>query len=220
MDRTIDNQDISVQIPLDLKKCHKCGSVFIEDDFCETCGIRLNNTCTFEPFGNNSFYDLRDDYIEGLGFIFRMFPWTLRFEKTYRRTYVRNLLKRYKDLLEFRGLLDNSNIQICNLCQMEFIELVKELVSYGEIAVIKKILATVTMNGEGEDDVFHNMYDLVIDIAKKNEQERFSFLDLYNLELIQGLRIRFLMFAFAMSIFVVIASLLYYPRLLTISKII
>ncbi len=95
--KEINNQEILFKIPptTELKKCYKCGSVYINDDQCLTCGIQFKTNLLGESLGIRSFYWIKSQYYEA-----KTIPYLrINFGKKS-RIYKRKILMRMNILLD------------------------------------------------------------------------------------------------------------------------
>lgn len=84
-----------------LKKCKKCGSIHVTDFECESCGIRLQVDMLGIPFGNRSFYSLKNDYWSSMNWMIANFPFLERKKNAKGSKYKRALLNRYNVLIDY-----------------------------------------------------------------------------------------------------------------------
>ncbi len=118
-------------------KCRNCKSIYIENDVCEACGLNLSFDWPGEPFGERSFYALKERYILSLPFWVKLYP---DFEDPYSKKtkeYVRALKFRYDCLSDY--FLNSNDINKAskefsdtkkNWFQIELNDLTQELKRY------------------------------------------------------------------------------------------
>src|SRR5690606_40410488 len=77
------------------KTCSHCGSVFITDNECESCGRQFNKELLGAPGGEKSFYALRERYRKDVGTFLARFDSFIAKDASYRTRYLSQLKKRY-----------------------------------------------------------------------------------------------------------------------------
>ncbi len=84
--------------------CPSCNSLHVTKTHCESCGLQFDLDIIGEPFGVRSFFTLKDDFDAILSKLdvlqFKLSPSKFS-EKVEVKRYVRHMLKRYNDLIEF-----------------------------------------------------------------------------------------------------------------------
>lgn len=108
------------------KSCAFCGSVFISQDECESCGRQFNKELLGAPGGEKSFYATQDRYRKDVGaFLFR-FDRFLAPDAGFRVRYISLLKKRYMTLLDHFQRPGRGAIG-CHAYLVEFQDLVAEM---------------------------------------------------------------------------------------------
>lgn len=112
------------------KKCPKCSSVFISANECESCHFQFGLDILGAPLGEKSFYTMREDYWDSIGFLAKTYPF---FEKRVEEQapFKRAIFHRYEVLLDyFYGPNANKNEKIDNLHFRELKDIVIQLIKY------------------------------------------------------------------------------------------
>lgn len=125
----------SIRIPKSeykpIKRCPFCHCVFLTEKSCESCGRSLHYHPIGEPFGAKSFYGMKARYVENQNILMKLFPIFENKNSNYSKSYVRNLSKRFTDLIS----AFNSDHLILphqrKLFFVESIEIIDELLRYG-----------------------------------------------------------------------------------------
>ena len=84
----------------EIKKCPSCGSVYVEDNFCESCSFQFDFDKIGAPLGERSFYSLQEDFLKNLNWAEKFLDTNNYFLKQKSTSYQRKLLFRYRDLIE------------------------------------------------------------------------------------------------------------------------
>ena len=108
------------------KTCAFCGSVFVSQNECESCGRQFNKETLGAPGGEKSFYATKDRYKRDVGSFLARFDYFLAKDAGMRVRYLSLLKKRYMTLLDHfqrpgRGALS------CHAYLVEFRDLVSEM---------------------------------------------------------------------------------------------
>lgn len=85
---------------LKVEVCPKCESIFITSKECEACGYQFAIDRIGEPYGEKSFYALKDSFIHSLPSLVRAFPRLEYFFKDHKRKYIFELKRRFQLLAE------------------------------------------------------------------------------------------------------------------------
>lgn len=125
----------SIRIPKSeykpIKRCPYCKSVFLTDKSCESCGRSLLYHPIGEPFGAKSFFGLKERYIEKQNVLIKFFPIFENKDSGIAKSYVRNLSKRFTDLISAFNSDHLMEQQKRKLFYIESIEIMDELLLYG-----------------------------------------------------------------------------------------
>lgn len=114
-----------------IKRCPSCQSVYIADSHCEACGRSMSYHPIGEPFGAKGLYGFKERYYGSLPLLIKYF--SIFEDKTNKsaRSYVRNLNKRFDDLLMAFGTPKVIAIEERRFFYVEILELIDELLRYG-----------------------------------------------------------------------------------------
>lgn len=117
-----------------VKRCSSCGSVFISDDECESCGYQFRSEWVGAPLGANSLYSLREQYEEKQKWHEKHLSFIWTDESKLVQAYRRKLLKRFESLLMYVGAKDRDNLEEqnrLNLFLLELKDLTEEMMNSG-----------------------------------------------------------------------------------------
>lgn len=121
--------------PIDhIKRCSSCGSVFISDQECESCGYQLRSEWVGAPLGANSLYSLREQYEAKRSWFERHLSFLLTDNSKLTLAYRRKLLKRFESLLTYVSKKDRDNFEDqnrLNLFLLELKDLTEEMMNCG-----------------------------------------------------------------------------------------
>lgn len=115
-----------------VKRCPNCRSVYLSDDKCEACGRSLSFHIVGEPFSSKSLYGLKERFYDSLPAYVRFFPILENKKSPAAQSYRRHLNKRFNDLLQALTselIVDTANRRYFFV---ELLELIDELLRYGE----------------------------------------------------------------------------------------
>ncbi len=113
-----------------IKRCQYCQSVFLNEKNCESCGRSLEYDLIGEPFGPKSFYGLKGRYLENQNKLQHIFPLFENKNSASARSYIRNLTKRFSDLITAFNAKDIVKPNQRKLFYVESIEIIDELLRY------------------------------------------------------------------------------------------
>lgn len=122
-------------IPLDLyrevKRCPCCQSVFLTQTKCEACERSLLYHPIGKAFGAKSFYGIKERYFLSLPTFVKYYPIFENKKDAFAKSYVRQLLKRFEDLLDATKEADPVLKNEWRYFYVELMALIDELLSYG-----------------------------------------------------------------------------------------
>ncbi len=171
------------------KKCSNCGSVFITDVACDSCGYQFRFDWVGHPLGANSLYSLQEQYVENFTKWQKKFSFLVSENSNLTQAYKRKLLKRFESLLLYlsKKSSESDDENRVNLFLMEVKDLAAEMINLG-IAYenIVKILKTI------DDEllvksVYHWLHTI------DHQRHKFSLLDfIFYYRILGSVRISFL----------------------------
>lgn len=123
-----------------VKRCQFCNSVYINEKLCEFCGRSMLYHPVGEAFGPKSFYGIKERYIQNLQTFTRMYPQFEDRKSPIAKSYVRQLSKRFTDLLSAFNTADVIAADDRKLFYIESMELIDELLRYETHASILQAL--------------------------------------------------------------------------------
>lgn len=113
------------------RTCPKCGSYFITKKECESCGFQFWIDLLGEPFGEKSFFSLKDDFEHQYSWYYRFFFLnSVRNSKVVKR-YKRSLLKRFEVLCGYFFDEFDQNKERRKLFLFEAKEIMNEIFLWG-----------------------------------------------------------------------------------------
>jgi hypothetical protein len=114
-----------------VKRCPNCQSVYLTDTQCEACGRSLLYHPVGEPFSAKSLYGFKERHYGSFSFLVKYYPIFENKKSEVSRSYIRNLIKRFDDLLLAFGEPDAIATNNRRLFYVEMLELMDELLRYG-----------------------------------------------------------------------------------------
>jgi hypothetical protein len=123
-----------------VKRCPFCDSVFISDKSCEACGRSMLYHPVGDPFGPKSYYGLKERYVDSQNILVRFYPQLENKISVGAKSYVRNLSKRFADLISAfnsDSLMKNDERKFFFAESQEIID---ELLRYGIAPEIIQLL--------------------------------------------------------------------------------
>lgn len=157
-----------------VKRCPYCESVFINDKNCESCGRSMLYHPIGEPFGAQSFYGIKERYVEAFHPFYRFFPQFENKKSPAANSYVRKISKRFADLIA----AFNSTALIApeqrKLFYVESMVLIDELLRY-EIhpQVMQSLLEENDNSLLGQELLYYLQQSIPIIVVEKNWKESF-----------------------------------------------
>ncbi len=85
---------------LKIEVCPKCESFFITSRECEACGYQFSIDRVGEPFGEKSYYAIKDSYLSALPALIRIYPKWEKIMKETKRKYLFELKRRFQLLAD------------------------------------------------------------------------------------------------------------------------
>jgi len=139
-----------------IKRCQNCQSVFINEKNCESCGRSLEYHLIGELFSAKSYYGIKERYVENQNKLLYFFPIFENKNSASARSYVRNLSKRFSDLLT---AFNSNNIirpHQRKIFYAESIEIINELLRYSfDSQLIDSLLAENDNSKIGQELLFY-----------------------------------------------------------------
>lgn len=114
-----------------IKRCPNCQSVYLSDTQCEACGRSLLYHPVGEPFSAKSLYGFKERHYASFSLLLKYYPFFENKESEDSKSYVRNLMKRFDDLLQAFGEADAIASNNRRFFYVEMLELIDELLRYG-----------------------------------------------------------------------------------------
>lgn len=107
--------------------CPKCESIYITSRECEGCGYQFSRDRIGEAYGIKSFYAIKDQYVDSLPSIVRIFPRIESLLGNYTKKYSSDLMRRFLALTE-HFMLDKS---VKSEFSVEVKDLTLEMIEFG-----------------------------------------------------------------------------------------
>lgn len=114
-----------------IKRCPNCQSVYLTDTSCEACGRSLLYHPIGEAFSAKSLYGFKERYYASFSPFVKLFPFFENKRGPVAKTYSRQLLKRFDDLLAAFGTPGAISNESRRFYYVEMLELMDELLRYG-----------------------------------------------------------------------------------------
>lgn len=133
----VDNAAISRPVIPDsayqkIQRCPSCQSIYLTDSKCEACGRSLLYHPIGDPFSSKSLYGFKERYYASFPLLVKFFPFFENKMGAMASTYRRQLFKRFTDLLNAFGTSDSIPNENRRFFYIEILELIDELLRYGE----------------------------------------------------------------------------------------
>ena len=123
-----------------VKRCPYCQSVFINSKACEACGRSLLYHPIGDPFGPKSFFGMKERYIENQNAFLRFFPQFEDRKSPEVQSFIRNLSKRFADLISAFNSQDVIKKSERKLFYIESMEIIDEMLRYAVHPQIIQVL--------------------------------------------------------------------------------
>jgi hypothetical protein len=120
----------------EIKKCVNCGSVFISDNSCDSCGFQFHFDPLGEPLGDRSYFSLKEDYLSEIRF-------KIGSKKNIFQGYLRKIVRRFELLCCY---FSKENLELDlnkNGYFVEFIFLITELCNVYDHDFVVENLKTI-----------------------------------------------------------------------------
>jgi hypothetical protein len=114
-----------------VKRCTFCQSVYLSEHFCDSCGRSLNYHPIGDSFGSKSYYGIKKKYTESFHNLHKLFPILENKKSDSAKSYIRNLEKRFADLISSFNSPDLIETKKRRFFYAECLELINELLLYG-----------------------------------------------------------------------------------------
>lgn len=128
----------SIQNPFSLgervtikNQCPKCSSYFVENRVCEACGFRLDFDDLGEPFGEKSFFNLRDRFLHQFKGVAILMKVGLLSDHEEGQKFLRHILKRYNILCSYFFEKEDENLERRKLFLFESREIIATYLQLG-----------------------------------------------------------------------------------------
>jgi len=116
--------------PQQVRTCPKCSSVFVTETHCESCGLQMQFDPYGEPLDEKSFYSIRESYLQSQRVLgFNSIELFNRFYPEKRRQYQRNLIHRYRLLVDYFTLEDRADRRR-KIFLIELKDMISELINH------------------------------------------------------------------------------------------
>ena len=149
------------------KTCPKCSSVFVTEKECEACGYQLAFDALGEPFGERSFFNLKDELLHQYKFRYMAIRLNFLKKNPVIKKYERKCLKRLEVLCDYFFNQQDKDREKRRLFLFEAQEILKELV---QLKIPKSYLWMILEKGEE-----HPFFETLSKELKNDENEREEF---------------------------------------------
>lgn len=194
-----------------IKRCPACQSVFLTDTNCEACGRSLLYHPIGAPFSAKSLYGFKERYYASFPFYMQYFP--IFEEKTgaAAKMYVRQLVKRFDDLIMAFGMNNTIETKNRRYFYVEIMELIDELLRYGTDALVIQQKIENKMLDTGPL-LTQELLLYLVESKKENKLSR-PWGELMLNHRIGGLRVEYILKAFLITATVVAIAVNYYEMI-------
>lgn len=144
------------------QSCPKCGSIFITSSFCESCGLQFSFDRLGEPFGERSFFCIKEDFEDKFKLRYFLFKLGLSKRDEHIERYKTKLLRRFEVLSCYFFLASDSNREKRRLFVYEAKEIISEL---GALKMSLSALWKTIEKGEGHP-LHNNLAKSINDLQK------------------------------------------------------
>jgi hypothetical protein len=191
-----------------IKRCPNCQSVYLTDTNCEACGRSLLYHPIGEPFSAKSLYGFKERYYASFPVITKYFPFFENKTAPQAKTYSRQLLKRFDDLLEAFGTQDAINGSERRFFYVEMLELMDELLRYGigPIMLQQKVEGRIMETGPL---LSQKILEYLIEAQKENKLSK-PWTELFLNHRFMGLRVEYWLKTILITTTVVTLAVTYY----------
>lgn len=131
------------------KTCPKCQSVFVTDKECEACGFQLAYNPVGEPFGERSFFNLKEVFLHEFKGKYLLVRYGFLKDDSSFKKYKRSVLKRFEVLCDYFFNQNDGDRENRKLFLFEAQEIIKELRMFN----VPKSYLWMTLE-KGEDHPF------------------------------------------------------------------
>lgn len=199
----------------EVKKCPKCSSVFIGKESCDSCNYQFSYSTLGAPLDEKSFYTLRENYWETLGYFTRTYSFLEKKGESF-LTYKRAAIHRFEVLIDFFLNGEKEEGEVYSLYFKELKDIVYELVSLGvsEKLIWKKFDALEDNNKSSQISIYQQV-SLIIEEARSSLDfsSRPRIQRLFDYKIAGGLRVGVLMLLLASSLIIIILAISFYKYL-------
>ena len=157
---------------MNVKRCTDCGSVFITDSECESCGKQFHLNLIGAPLGSNSLYSIKSEFDNSSSYTSELLTLINTVESPELKRYRRSLKRRFEVLLQF--LTSNLDINEDNRRKIFLIELkdtIEEMMNKGVPYQWVASQINSVSDKDLEDSLFYWIHSL------EHQRTKFSLID-------------------------------------------
>jgi hypothetical protein len=192
-------------------RCSYCHSVYLNDTHCDSCGRKIGFEALGKPFSVKSFYILKEKYIRTAPLLVKLFPIFENKTLETTKSYKRNLVKRFKDLLLGFSNPNQLSNEDRTFFYLEMKDLIDELMVY---EVASSFLIGLVHEYDNESLLLQDLDQYIYDKALKNRIDP-EWTTLFGEYKIAGvLRVKFISLFFLIMTAIVFAAIKFYPLFL------
>lgn len=152
---------IPSEVYLPVKRCPFCQSVYITDKLCEACGSSMHYHPIGTPFGAKSLYGMKERYIEKMNGLNRFFPVFENKKSKASKSYMRNLEKRFSDLISAFNTPGVLKTDERKFFYIESREIVDEMLRFGASREVLQLLVEENDNSLLGQELLYYIKDSV-----------------------------------------------------------
>jgi len=151
-----------------VQTCPKCGSIYLSESECEACGFQLQFDPYGEAMGEKSFQSLKSSYLASMSLMGLSLTQMQRFYPERVLQYKRNLIHRYRLLIEYFTTSNQDSRRKFFLVELK--DLIGEMIHYQvDQEVIWAPLDEIT---EQDDHLLYQIIQLAIADGQNAYEER------------------------------------------------
>lgn len=167
-----------------VKKCSKCNSIYIDKESCDVCGFQIAKNYLGKPIGINSFYEMKESFLNERPFYQYSFPLLENVNSPRSLEFKKFLFKRLRGLLYQLANDEGMDSSDKKLFFIELRDVVKEL--YRFETDYKKIWNAV--NEFAYADFYRSLVSLMVTAEK--EQIAMTKKSLFNKKILGTIRLK------------------------------
>jgi hypothetical protein len=183
----------------------------LNDTHCDSCGRKIGFEALGKPFSVKSFYILKEKYIATAPLLVKLFPVFENKTLETTKSYKRNLVKRFKDLLLGFSNPNQLTNEDRTFFYIEMKDLIDELLAY---EVASTFLIGLVHEYDNESLLLQDLDQYIYDKALKNRINPVWTTVFWEYRIVGVLRVKFISFFLIIMAAIVFAAIKFYPLFL------